>query len=189
VACRYERPSSAGPSDRGHRHRTQHGWARRLSDLRPATARMGGCGLSMRARKPSGASPQTPPANERAEVETMARRLEELRRSASNSVLRGAYLVAIEALDAVVYRLRMLRALEAPARHQARGSITSRRRRRLPRPLGPRPRGSVRHASGDRDACGSGPAARTGIGRQPDPADAGSVGRPSWDHRTGGTAG
>jgi len=79
----------------------------------------------MRARKPSGASPQTPPANERAEVETMARRREELRRAASNSVLRGAYLVAIEALDAVVYRLGMLRALEARARHQARGSITS----------------------------------------------------------------
>jgi hypothetical protein len=55
----------------------------------------------------------------------MARRLEELRRSASNSVLRGAYQVAIEALDAVVYRLGMLRAMEAPARHQARGSITS----------------------------------------------------------------
>jgi hypothetical protein len=49
----------------------------------------------------------------------MARRLEELRRAASNSVLRDTYQVAIEALDAVVYRLGMLRALEAPARHQA----------------------------------------------------------------------
>jgi hypothetical protein len=44
----------------------------------------------------------------------------------------------------------------------------------------------VRHASGDRDACRIRTAARTGIGRQP--ADAGSVGRHSWDHRTGGAA-
>jgi hypothetical protein len=35
-----------------------------------------------------------------------------LRRAASNSVLRGAYQAAIEGLDAVVYRLGMLRALE-----------------------------------------------------------------------------
>jgi hypothetical protein len=81
--------------------------------------------LSGRARKPSGASPQTLPGSEQAEVEIMLRRLAELRRDASNSVLRDAYRVAIEALDAVAYRLGMLRALEAPARHQVRGSITS----------------------------------------------------------------
>jgi hypothetical protein len=54
----------------------------------------------------------------------MARRLEELRRAASNGVLRDTYQLAIEALDAVVYRLGMLRAPEAPARHQGRGPIT-----------------------------------------------------------------
>jgi ADP-ribose pyrophosphatase YjhB (NUDIX family) len=79
----------------------------------------------LQTRRPPGASPQTPPAGERAEVETMSRRLEELRRAASNSVLRDTYQVAIEALDAVVYRLGMLRALEAPARHQTPGPITS----------------------------------------------------------------
>jgi hypothetical protein len=82
--------------------------------------------LSRRARKPPSASPQAPPpASERAEVETIVRRLEELRRAASNSVLRDTYQRAIEALDAVVYRLGMLRAPEAPARHQVRGSIIS----------------------------------------------------------------
>jgi hypothetical protein len=55
----------------------------------------------------------------------MAGRQEELRRAASNSILRGAYQVAIEALDAMVYRLGMLRALAVPARHQVPGSITS----------------------------------------------------------------
>jgi hypothetical protein len=74
--------------------------------------------LSVRARKPA----KTPPGNERAEVETMLRRLTELRRAASNSVLRGAYQAAIEGLDAVVYRLGMLRAVEppGPARRPAR---------------------------------------------------------------------
>ena len=81
--------------------------------------------MSVRARKAASASPAPSSENERAEIEAMARRLEELRRAASNSVLRGAYRVAIEGLDAVVYRLGMLRALEAPARHQDPGSITS----------------------------------------------------------------
>jgi len=40
----------------------------------------------------------------------MLRRLEELRRAASNSDLRRAYETAIGSLDAVVYRLAMLRA-------------------------------------------------------------------------------
>ena len=80
--------------------------------------------MSMRARKPAGASPQTPPGNERAEVETMLRRLTELRRAASNSVLQGAYQAAIEGLDAVVYRLGMLRAMEptGPARRSVRAT-------------------------------------------------------------------
>jgi hypothetical protein len=81
---------------------------------------------SRRLRPPKPADDSlAPPSNERAEIETMARRLEELRRSASNSVLRGAYEVAVEALDAVVYRLGMLRAVEAPARPQVPGSVTS----------------------------------------------------------------
>ena len=40
----------------------------------------------------------------------MLRQLEELRRTASNSDLRRAYEAAIGSLDAVVYRLAMLRA-------------------------------------------------------------------------------
>jgi hypothetical protein len=40
----------------------------------------------------------------------MLRRLDELRRAASNSELRAAYQGAIEGLDAVAYRLAMLRA-------------------------------------------------------------------------------
>jgi hypothetical protein len=46
----------------------------------------------------------------------MLRRLEELRRTTSNSELRGAYAAAIDALDAVLYRLAMLRKLEPPKR-------------------------------------------------------------------------
>ena len=46
----------------------------------------------------------------------MARRLEELRRAVSNSELRGAYAAAIATLDAVLYRLAMLRGLEPPKR-------------------------------------------------------------------------
>ena len=72
--------------------------------------------MSVRARKAASASPAPPPGNERAEVEAMARRLEELRRGASNSELRGAYAAAIDALDAVLYRLAMLRRLEQPLR-------------------------------------------------------------------------
>jgi hypothetical protein len=45
-----------------------------------------------------------------AEVEAMLRRLEELRPAASNGDLRRAYEAAIGSLDAVVYRLAMLRA-------------------------------------------------------------------------------
>ena len=41
----------------------------------------------------------------------MARRLEELRRAAGNSQLRAAYEAAIYGLDAVLYRLAMLRTL------------------------------------------------------------------------------
>jgi hypothetical protein len=72
--------------------------------------------MPIRTPKPSSASPPPPPENERAEIEAMLRRLEELRRMASNSDLRGAYQAAIGSLDGVVYRLTMLRALDAPKR-------------------------------------------------------------------------
>ena len=39
----------------------------------------------------------------------MARRLEELRQAAGNGELRAAYRAAVEGLDAVLYRLAMLR--------------------------------------------------------------------------------
>jgi hypothetical protein len=42
------------------------------------------------------------------------RRLEELRRIASNSELRSAYQTAISGLNGVIYRLAMLRVLEQP---------------------------------------------------------------------------
>jgi hypothetical protein len=64
-----------------------------------------------RTPKPSSASPPPPPENERAEIETMLRQLEQLRRAASES-LRSAYEAAIGSLDGVVYRLAMLRALD-----------------------------------------------------------------------------
>ena len=66
--------------------------------------------------KPFDASPPPPPGNEGSEIETMLRRLEELRRAASNRELRGAFAAAIDALDAVLYRLAMLRRLEPPKR-------------------------------------------------------------------------
>jgi hypothetical protein len=74
---------------------------------------------TIRAPKQSGASPPPPPENEKAEMETMLRRLEELRRAASNNDLRSAYETAIGSLDGVVYRLAMLRPLDVPrpARH------------------------------------------------------------------------
>jgi hypothetical protein len=71
----------------------------------------------VRAPKPPGASLAPPPANEQAEIETMLKRLEELCRAASNSELRAAYQAAIEGLDAVAYRLAMLRAPEPARRH------------------------------------------------------------------------
>ena len=40
-----------------------------------------------------------PPANEQAELETMLKRLEELRRAASNNELFAAYQAAIDGLD------------------------------------------------------------------------------------------
>jgi hypothetical protein len=66
--------------------------------------------------KPAGVSLAPPPANEQAEIETMLKRLEELRRAASNSELRAAYQAAIDGLDGVLYRLAMLRALRPPKR-------------------------------------------------------------------------
>jgi hypothetical protein len=57
-----------------------------------------------------------PTENEQAEIETMLKRLEELRRAASNSELRAAYQAAIDGLDGVLYRLAMLRALRPPMR-------------------------------------------------------------------------
>ena len=68
--------------------------------------------MSVRARKAASASPAPSTGNEWAEDEAMARRLGELRSAAGNSELRAAYQAAIEGLDAVVYRLTMLRALE-----------------------------------------------------------------------------
>jgi hypothetical protein len=60
-----------------------------------------------RAPKPPSTSPAA--ANEQVEIEAVLRRLEELRRAAGNSELRRAYETAIRSLDAVVYRLMMLR--------------------------------------------------------------------------------
>jgi hypothetical protein len=82
--------------------------------------------VSGRARKAASASPEPSSGNERAEIDTMARRLEELRRTAGNSELRGAYAAAIDALDAALFRLAMLRRLEppGPARRQASGAIS-----------------------------------------------------------------
>ena len=77
--------------------------------------------MSMRARKLSGACLPNPPGSERAEIETMQRRLEELRRVASSNDLRAAYLTAIYTLDAVVYHLTML--LESPTRPEKRRAI------------------------------------------------------------------
>ena len=80
-----------------------------------------------RAPSPPGASPPSPQGDERAEIETMLRRLEELRRAASNSDLRSAYEAAIGSLDGVVYRLAMLRALDAPksVRRPAEASVSA----------------------------------------------------------------
>ena len=80
--------------------------------------------MSVRARKPAGAASQSAPATEKAEIETMLRRLEEMRRAASNSELRSAYQAAIGSLDGVAYRLAMLRPLDAPkpARRPAEAS-------------------------------------------------------------------
>ena len=77
--------------------------------------------MSMRARKLSGACLPNPPGSERAEIETMLCRLEELRRVASSNDLRAAYLTAIYSLDAVVYHLTML--LESPTRPEKRRAI------------------------------------------------------------------
>jgi hypothetical protein len=66
--------------------------------------------------------PWAPSVSERDEIETMLRRLEELRRATGNGELRAAYQAAVEGLDAVVYRLMMLRALESP---KARLAVTA----------------------------------------------------------------
>jgi hypothetical protein len=73
--------------------------------------------------KPSSASP----VSERAEIETMLRRLEELRRASHSNDLRGAYQVAINGLDGVAYRLTMLRAPVAPkpVRRSAPAPVTA----------------------------------------------------------------
>jgi hypothetical protein len=60
--------------------------------------------------------------SERDEIEAMLRRLEELRRATGNGELRAAYQAAVEGLDAVVYRLMMLCALESP---KARLAVTA----------------------------------------------------------------
>ncbi|HEY2638352.1 MAG TPA: hypothetical protein VGI66_00510 [Streptosporangiaceae bacterium] len=105
----------------------------------------------IRTPKPPGASPPSPPGNERAEIETMLRRLEELRRASRSNDLRGAYQVAINGLDGVAYRLTMLRALEAPKpvrrSDQRRSPTLPRRRHRAPRQPERWPPGSVQRAS------------------------------------------
>ena len=63
----------------------------------------------VRPPKPAGASLAPPPANEQAEIETLLKRLEELRRATGNNELRAAYQAAIDGLDGVLYRLAMLR--------------------------------------------------------------------------------
>ena len=105
--------------------------------------------LSIRARKAAGAPP-LPPGNDRAEVEAMARRLEELRRAAGNSQLRAAYEAAIYGLDAVLYRLAMLRTLESPSLPGAR--YRPRQRQRPPRPPERPPPGSAQRASNGHEA-------------------------------------
>ena len=72
--------------------------------------------------------------SERAEIETMLRRLEELRRASHSNDLRGAYQVAINGLDGVAYRLTMLRAPVAPkpVRRSAPAPVTG------PLPLAPK---------------------------------------------------
>ena len=78
------------------------------------------------------------------------RRLEELRRTASNSDLRSAYEAAIGSLDGVVYWLAMLRPLDAPkpAKHQAPASVAAPPARKTKAAAAPRqPLGSVLRAS------------------------------------------
>jgi hypothetical protein len=102
---------------------------------------------SDRTPKPPSASPSPPPENERAEIETMLHRLEELRRMASNSDLRSAYEMAIGSLDGVVvYRRAMLRPLDAtkPARHPAQASVDA------PAPSAPKAATPVRAAPASR---------------------------------------
>jgi hypothetical protein len=109
--------------------------------------------MPSRTPKPSSASPSPPPENERAEIEAMLRRLEELRRAASNSDLRSAYETAIGSLDGVAYRLAMLRSPDAPrpARRPAETSV--------PAP----PRSAPKTAAAPTRAA----AARTGVTRKP----------------------
>ena len=79
----------------------------------------------MLASQAAGASLAPPPANEQAELETMLKRLEELRRAASNNELRAAYQAAIDGLDGVLYRLAMLRALRPPKRTPLSAAVSS----------------------------------------------------------------
>jgi hypothetical protein len=83
--------------------------------------------MAIRAPTPPSASPPSPPVSERDEIETMLRRLEQLRRTASNSDLRSAYDAAIGSLDGVVYRLAMLRPLDAPkpAKRPAEAAVSA----------------------------------------------------------------
>jgi len=91
------------------------------------------CARRSPARDPNGRNrrtPRTQPGNrgdERDEIETMLRRLEELRRATSNSETRTAYQAAVEGLDAVVYRLTMLRSPgpTKPARSRVQTSVTT----------------------------------------------------------------
>ena len=77
--------------------------------------------------KPSGVSPSLSSVSERDEIEAMLRRLEELSRATGNGELRAAYQAAVEGLDAVVYRLTMLRALGSskPAPRQVQTAVTT----------------------------------------------------------------
>ena len=55
----------------------------------------------------------------------MLKRLEELRRAASNNELFAAYQAAIDGLDGVLYRLAMLRALRPPKRTALSAAVSS----------------------------------------------------------------
>jgi len=107
--------------------------------------------MSIPARKAASASPAPSSGrSERAEVEAMAHRLEELRQAAGNGELRAAYRAAVEGLDGVLYRLAMLR---TPGPAVARAPLAT---------AAPRPTPAPKSSAAPRAA-----AARIGAARKP----------------------